>query len=153
MKRKTNPLIKAISEASGKSRRDGHELIEKAKALDALRMKIRANYSEVFKGLDMSVHSLYMRTGYYKPTIEVSLNKLDGFKDPVLVKILDFLMDKSLSVKTSDYANWLNRDYTIEMDDVYVAISAYVRSDSPTCRKVKVGVQIQEVEQYELICD
>jgi DNA-binding transcriptional ArsR family regulator len=153
MRRKTNPLIKAISEASDKSRRDGHELIEKAKALDALRMKIRANYSEVFKGLDMSVHSLYMRTGYYKPTIEVSLNKLDGFKDPVLVKILDFLMDKSLSVKTSDYANWLNRDYTIEMDDVYVAISAYVRSDSPTCRKVKVGVQIQEVEQYELICD
>ena len=153
MKRKTNPLIQAISEASEKSRRDGHELIEKAKALDALRMKIRANYSEVFKGLDMSVHSLYMRTGYYKPTIEVSLNKLDGFKDPVLVKILDFLMDKSLSVKTSDYANWLNRDYTIEMDDVYVAISAYVRSDSPTCRKVKVGVQIQEVEQFELICD
>ena len=153
MKRKTNPLIKAISEASDKSRRDGHELIEKAKALDALRMKIRANYSEVFKGLDMSVHSLYMRTGYYKPTIEVSLNKLDGFKDPVLVKILDFLMDKSLSVKTSDSANWLNRDYPIEMDDVYVAISAYVRSDSPTCRKVKVGVQIQEVEQYELICD
>jgi len=153
MKRKTNPLIQAISEASDKSRRDGHELIEKAKALDALRMKIRANYSEVFKGLDMSVHSLYMRTGYYKPTIEVSLNKLEGFKDPVLVKILDFLMDKSLSVKTTDYANWLNRDYTIEMEDVYVSISAYVRSDSPTCRKVKVGVQIQEVEQFELICD
>lgn len=153
MKRKTNPLIKAISEASDKSRRDGHELIEKAKALDALRMKIRANYSEVFKGLDMSVHNLYMRTGYYKPTIEVSLNKLEGFKDPVLVKILDFLMDKSLSVKTTDYANWLNRDYNIEMEDVTVCISAYVRSDSPTCRKVKVGVQIQEVDQYELICD
>lgn len=153
MRRKTNPLIKAISEASDKSRRDGHELIEKAKALDALRMKIRANYSEVFKNLDMSVHCLYMRTGYYKPTIEVSLNKLEGFKDPVLVKILDFLMDKSLSVKTTDYANWLNRDYNIEMEDVTVCISAYVRSDSPTCRKVKVGVQIQEVEQYELICD
>ena len=153
MKRKINPLIKAISEASDKSRRDGHELIEKAKALDALRMKIRANYSEVFKGLDMSVHNLYMRTGYYKPTIEVSLNKLEGFKDPVLVKILDFLMDKSLSVKTTDYANWLNRDYNIEMEDVTVCISAYVRSDSPTCRKVKVGVQIQEVDQYELICD
>lgn len=126
MKRKTNPLIKAISEASDKSRRDGHELIEKAKALDALRMKIRANYSEVFKGLDMSVHNLYMRTGYYKPTIEVSLNKLEGFKDPVLVKILDFLMDKSLSVKTTDYANWLNRDYNIEMEDVTVCILSLI---------------------------
>lgn len=153
MKRKVNPLIGAIKDASIKSRREGHELIEKAKALDALRMKIRANYSEVFKDLDLSVHTLYMRTGYYKPTIEVSLNKLSGFKDPVLVKILDFLMDKSLSVKTSDYANWLNRDYTIEMEDVCVSISAYVRSDSPTCRKVKVGVQIQEVEQFELVCD
>ena len=153
MKRRTNPLIQAIGEASSKARREAHELIEKAKALDALRMKIRVNYSGIFKDLDQSVHSLYMRTGYYKPTIEVCLNKLDGFKDPVLVKILDFLLDKSASVKTTDYANWMNRDYVIEMDDVMISISAYVRSDSPTCRKVKVGTKVEEVDQFEMICD
>jgi len=153
MKRKTNPLIQAINEASNKSRREAHELIEKAKALDALRMKIRVNYSGIFKDLDQSVHSLYMRTGHYKPTIEVGLNKLDGFKDPVLVKILDFLMDKSTSVKTTDWPNWMNRDYNIEMEDVVICISAYVRSDSPTCRKVKIGTKIEEVDQFELVCD
>ena len=153
MTRKANPLIQAINEASSKTRREAHELIEKAKALDALRMKIRANYSGIFKDLDQSVHSIFMRTGYYKPTIEVGLNKLESFKDPVLVKILDFLMDQSTSVKTTDYPNWLNRDYNIEMADVMISISAYVRSDSPTCRKVQVGVKIEEVAQYELICD
>jgi hypothetical protein len=153
MKRKTNPLIQAISEASSRTRRESRDLIEKAKALDALRMKIRANYSEVFKGLDMSVHSLYMRTGYYKPSIEVSLNKLDGFKDPVLVNILEFLADRTSKMSSKDYANWMNRDYSFELDDVIVNISAYVRSDSQTCRKVKVGVTVQEVEEYALICD
>jgi len=78
MKRKTNPLIQAISEASEKSRRDGHELISKAKMLEEKRMKIRANYSAIFKDLDLSVHNLYMRTSYYKPSIEVSLNKLES---------------------------------------------------------------------------
>ena len=153
MKRKTNPLIQAINEATSKTRREAHEMIEKARALNALRMKIRANYSEIFKDLDQSVHSLYMRAGHYKPTLEVSLNKLEGFKDPVLVKILDYLMDRSIRVKTTDYAQWMNRDFEIEMDEVKINISAYVRSDSPTCRKVKVGTKIEEVDQFERVCD
>jgi hypothetical protein len=153
MKRKTNPLIQAISEASDKSRRDGHELISKAKMLEEKRMKIRANYSAIFKDLDLSVHNLYMRTSYYKPSIEVSLNKLESFKDVQLVKLLDFFASQTEKMGTRDWANYLNRDYTFELEDVIVNISAYVRSDSPTCRKVQVGVKIEEVAQYELICD
>jgi hypothetical protein len=153
MKRKTNPLIQAISEASDKSRRDGHELISKAKMLEEKRMKIRANYSAIFKDLDLSVHNLYMRTSYYKPSIEVSMNKLESFKDPQLVKLLDFFASQTEKMGTRDWANYLNRDYTFELEDVIVNISAYVRSDSPTCRKVQVGVKIEEVAQYELICD
>jgi len=153
MKRKTNPLIQAISEASDKSRRDGHELISKAKMLEEKRMKIRANYSAIFKDLDLSVHNLYMRTSYYKPSIEVSLNKLESFKDVQLVKLLDFFASQTEKMGTRDWANYLNRDYTFELEDVVVNISAYVRSDSPTCRKVQVGVKIEEVAQYELVCD
>jgi hypothetical protein len=153
MKRKTNPLIQAISEASEKSRRDGHELISKAKMLEEKRMKIRANYSAIFKDLDLSVHNLYMRTSYYKPSIEVSMNKLESFKDPQLVKLLDFFADQTEKMGTRDWANYLNRDYTFELEDVIINISAYVRSDSPTCRKVQVGVKIEEVAQYELVCD
>ena len=153
MKRKTNPLIQAISEASEKSRRDGHELISKAKMLEEKRMKIRANYSAIFKDLDLSVHNLYMRTSYYKPSIEVSLNKLESFKDVQLVKLLDFFASQTEKMGTRDWANYLNRDYTFELEDVIINISAYVRSDSPTCRKVQVGVKIEEVAQYELVCD
>jgi hypothetical protein len=153
MKRKVNPLIHAINEASSKSRRDGHELISKAKMLEQKKMKIRANYSAVFKDLDLSMHNLYMRTSMYKPTIDVNMNNLESFKDAQLTTLLDFFTEQTNKISTRDWPQYLNRDYTFELEDVVVSISAYVRSDSPTCRKVKVGVKIEEVDQYELICD
>jgi hypothetical protein len=153
MKRKVNPLIQAINEASSKSRRDGHELISKAKMLEEKKMKIRANYSAVFKDLDLSMHNLYMRTSMYKPTIDVNMNNLESFKDAQLTTLLDFFTEQTNKISTRDWPQYLNRDYTFELEDVVVSISAYVRSDSPTCRKVKVGVKIEEVDQYELICD
>ena len=116
-------------------------------------MKIRANYSSILKDLDLSVHNLYMRTSYYKPTIDISMNKLESFKDIQLTTLLDFFTSQTDKVSTKDWANYLNRDYTFELEDVIVTISAYVRSDSPTCRKVQVGVKIEEVPQFELICD
>ena len=153
MKRKTNPLIQAINEASSKSRREGHELISKAKMLEEKKMKIRANYSAILKDLDLSVHNLYMRTSYYKPTIDISMNRLESFKDIQLTTLLDFFTSQTEKVSTKDWANYLNRDYTFELEDVIVTISAYVRSDSPRCRKVQTGVKIEEVPQFELVCD
>ena len=153
MKRKTNPLIQAINEASSKSRREGHELISKAKMLEEKKMKIRANYSAILKDLDLSVHNLYMRTSYYKPTIDISMNKLESFKDIQLTTLLDFFTSQTEKVSTKDWPQYLNRDYTFELEDVIVSISAYVKSDSPTCRKVQIGVKVEEVPQFELVCD
>ena len=153
MKRKTNPLIQAINEASSKSRREGHELISKAKMLEEKKMKIRANYSAILKDLDLSVHNLYMRTSYYKPTIDISMNKLESFKDIQLTTLLDFFTSQTEKASTKDWPQYLNRDYTFELEDVIVSISAFVKSDSPTCRKVKIGTRIEEVDQFELVCD
>ena len=153
MKRKTNPLIQAISEASAKSRREGHELISKAKMLEEKKMKIRANYSAILKDLDLSVHNLYMRTSYYKPTIDISMNRLESFKDIQLTTLLDFFTSQTEKASTKDWPQYLNRDYTFELEDVIVSISAFVKSDSPTCRKVKIGTRIEEVDQFELVCD
>jgi hypothetical protein len=153
MKRKTNPLIQAINEASAKSRREGHELISKAKMLEEKKMKIRANYSAILKDLDLSVHNLYMRTGYYKPTIDISMNRLESFKDIQLTTLLDFFTSQTEKASTKDWPQYLNRDYTFELEDVIVSISAFVKSDSPTCRKVKIGTRIEEVDQFELVCD
>ena len=153
MKRKVNPLIQAINEASSKSRREGHELISKAKMLEEKKMKIRANYSAILKDLDLSVHNLYMRTSYYKPTIDISMNKLESFKDIQLTTLLDFFTSQTEKASTKDWPQYLNRDYTFELEDVIVSISAFVKSDSPTCRKVKIGTRIEEVDQFELVCD
>jgi hypothetical protein len=153
MKRKTNPLIQAINEASAKSRREGHELISKAKMLEEKKMKIRANYSAILKDLDLSVHNLYMRTSYYKPTIDISMNRLESFKDIQLTTLLDFFTSQTEKASTKDWPQYLNRDYTFELEDVIVSISAFVKSDSPTCRKVKIGTRIEEVDQFELVCD
>ena len=153
MKRKTNPLIQAINEASSKSRREGHELISKAKMLEEKKMKIRANYSAILKDLDLSVHNLYMRTSYYKPTIDISMNRLESFKDIQLTTLLDFFTSQTEKASTKDWPQYLNRDYTFELEDVIVSICALVKSDSPTCRKVKIGTRIEEVDQFELVCD
>lgn len=153
MKRKVNPLVQAMNEASSKSRRDGHELIRKAKMLEEKKMKIRANYSALFKGLDLSVHNLYIRTGFSKPSIDLNMNKLESFKDIQLVTLIDFLSAQTDKASTKDWPQYLNRDYTFELEDVIFTISAYVKSDSPTCRKVQTGVKIEEVPQFELVCD
>ena len=153
MNRKTNPLISAINNATEQSRKEGHNLIARAKILDEKRMKIRVNYSGVFKDLDLSVHNLYVHTSYYKPTITVNLNALESFKDTQLMGLLEFFSSKTEKVTTRDWANYLNRDYTFELDDVLVNISAYVRTDSPTCRKVQTGITIEEVPQFVLVCD
>ncbi len=153
MNRKTNPLIQAINSATEQSRKEGHSLISRAKILDEARMKIRVNYSGVFKDLDLSVHNLFVRTSYYKPTITVNMNALESFKDTQLLGLLEFFSSKTEKVTTRDWANYLNRDYSFELDDVVVNISAYVRTDSPTCRKVQTGIKVEEIPQYELVCD
>ena len=153
MNRKTNPLIQAINNATEQSRKEGHNLIARAKLLDEKRMKIRVAYSEVFKDLDLKTHTLFVRTSYYKPTIAVNLNALESFKDPQLMGLLEFFSSKTEKATTRDWPQYLNRDFSFELDDVMVSISAYVRSDSPTCRKVQTGIKIEEVPQFELVCD
>jgi hypothetical protein len=153
MKRKTNPLINAINNATEQSRKEGHNLISRAKILEEARMKIRVNYSGVFKDLDLNVHNLFVRTSYHKPTIAVNLNALESFKDTQLMGLLEFFSSKTEKATTRDWPQYLNRDYTFELDDVLVSISAFVRTDSPTCRKVQTGVKIEEVPQFELVCD
>jgi hypothetical protein len=153
MKRKTNPLINAINNATEQSRKEGHNLISRAKILEEARMKIRVNYSGVFKDLNLDVHNLFVRTSYHKPTIIVNMNALESFKDTQLLGLLEFFSSKTEKVTTRDWANYLNRDYSFELDDVLVNISAYVRTDSPTCRKVQTGIKVEEIPQYELVCD
>lgn len=84
--------------------------------------------------------------------------ELEGFKDERLVKLLGKLIDAD-DTKTTDFAAYLNRDFKFSttLPDgsiLRVTVNAYVKSDSPTCRKVlkesKSAVVVTEV--FEMVC-
>ena len=153
MKRKVNPLIQAINKSIESSKHEGHALITRAKRLEEQRMIIRAKYQEGFKNLSESAISTLYITNNYKPTIHLTLNELDGFKDPQLIQLLEYFMQYTDKIEEREWAQYLNKDYTIICDDVVVSISAYVRDGSPTCRKVATGTKYEEITTYKIVCD
>lgn len=97
-------------------------------------------------------------------SINVSMMRLESFKDPRLTEtISDLLACAEWELETTDYASALNREFefaTKVVDDntglsmsYRVMINAYVKSDSPTCRKVVTGTETKVVETYEIQCD
>ena len=71
--------------------------------------------------------------------------------------MLEYLNDKTAeldgSVNCEDYAASINRDFRFTTTKWTASISAYVKDDSPTCRKVVVGTKMVEQVQYEISCD
>ena len=63
------------------------------------------------------------------------------------------------AMKTDDYPSSWNRDFHFRFvlpdndGTIRVTICAYVRSDSATCRRVVKGTRMEEVTQYELVCE
>ena len=102
MTRKANPLTAAIKNSLQEAKQDSKSCLERAKKLKEVSKKIKTDYSAVFKDMDFAVHSLHISASYYKPTIYLSMNKLDGFKDPVLMSVLEFFTGKTASTTTRD---------------------------------------------------
>jgi hypothetical protein len=100
-------------------------------------------------------------------SLYIHLRRLDGFKDDLLTRAIvivnDYAMDNGYKVfvENDEYASALNRDYRFHLSkgeyswqsDLDISISAYVRDDSPTCKKVKIGEKIEVVPQYQIVCD
>jgi hypothetical protein len=99
--------------------------------------------------------SLYFDVDSPRPKVCFTMHQLDSFKDNRLAAALWFLtsLDGQREVKTSDWAESLNRDYKFEFEGFDVIISAYVKSDSPTCRKVVIGTRQEVVNEYKIVCD
>ena len=80
-------------------------------------------------------------------------------KRPYLTRSPNFLDLTSLMValdgemSSTDYASIMNRTFTCNFSDFQVYVDAYVKDDSPTCRKVVIGTKIEEVLEYEIVCD
>ena len=152
--RKVNPLIKAINIEIKSERDTARTLAQRAKVLASQRMMLRAKYGKVFKDLDedLSYLSVYFWS-QSKPTLSLSLYRLDGFKDQRLTQVLESFMKWTDKVKEeADAANY-RKSYTFDLDDVEVMIHASIRSDSETCERVQVSTELKEVPVYELRCN
>jgi len=152
--RKVNPLIKAINIEIKSERDTARTLAQRAKVLASQRMMLRAKYGKVFKDLDedLSYLSVYFWS-QSKPTLSLSLYRLDGFKDQRLTQVLESFMAWTDKVKEeADAANY-RKSYTFDLDDVEVMIHASIRSDSETCERVQVSTELKEVPVYELRCN
>jgi hypothetical protein len=88
-----------------------------------------------------------------QPHVYIAMYNLESFKDDRLANVLGYLSETMDDMKTEDWARSVNRDYRFNSSTHSVCISAYVRDDSPTCRKVLVGTELQTVEKYEIVCD
>ena len=88
-------------------------------------------------------------------SITVTMRSLPSFKCNVLASVLEYC--EALNVgkaSTSDMAQYLNRDYRFELEGNWnLSVIAYVKSDSDTCRKIKVGVETVEQPKWEIQCD
>jgi hypothetical protein len=96
---------------------------------------------------------MHIVSGYEKPVVYLNIRNLESFKTGRIVQILQVLEAFGTADSTTDYAGIVNRDYKYNMGKYDVTLCAYVREDSPTCRKVAVGTEVQTVVKYEIQCD
>jgi hypothetical protein len=102
--------------------------------------------------------NVFVNSDAYSGTFQINayLYGLESFKVPVLatlIEYLDGLCDEG-QVRTRDWPESINRDYHFTLPkDHRVSLCVYVKSDSPTCRKVVIGSEMKETFKYEIQCD
>ena len=92
-----------------------------------------------------------------KPVVYISMFSIESFKQDELINALGYLTEitekDNGKITTEDWAAAVNRDFRFETEDWRVCINAYVKDDSPTCRKIAVGTEVIERTKYEIVCD
>ena len=101
--------------------------------------------------------NVYVSVNYGKPEVNVTMYRLDSMKQRELVWALEYLTIETDKVggkmKTQDWAAAVNRDFIFTTDKWDARISAYVKDDSETCRKVIIGTEMVEQHKYQIVCD
>ena len=122
--------------------------------------KVRTMLSKLMQPLLYAVGeagSVYVSVNYGKPEINVTMYRLDSLKQRELVWALEFLTTETDKLngrmKTQDWAAAVNRDFIFSTDKWDARISAYVKDDSETCRKVVIGTEMVEQHKYQIVCD
>jgi hypothetical protein len=156
--RKANPLIRAIQNQIDQYKTGAKNLQAKADYLIKNRMYIRAMYQPMFATLGENDH-VYIYN--YEDSLQfcVYMRELESFKDDRLTTMLSTAMDSlEGDIKETDYAEYDHKEYSIKTTNIYadqveLQINAYVKSNSPTCRKIQTGTEIKEVPKFKFICE
>jgi hypothetical protein len=104
------------------------------------------------KGMKQHDH-MYLSNWDSRPYIGVALYDLESFKCLELETMLATLMNLGEAEDTKDWPSALNRDYKFKLESFDVTVSAYVRDDSPTCKRVIIGTEMQQVNTYKIVCE
>lgn len=86
----------------------------------------------------------------------VSISSLNSFKDDTLTKLLGLLLAYNpIDTSSTEYAIARNIDYHFIFPGIKVVVYAYVKEDSPTCRKVIISQEevIETRYTYKMVCD
>jgi len=151
--RKANPLITAINDQIKTYKRDANTFHEKANKLAKDRMLIRALYAPMFANLTKD-DQLFVSMFGDRIHFNVYMRELNSFKDERLLSILNTAIETiSDSVREKDYAQYDHKEYYINTDDVNLCITAYVKENSPTCKKIMTGMEVKEVPTYKFVCE
>jgi len=157
MAMKRNPLVTAMNEGIAKSKRNVKLFRESTANLLSVKSTLRAKYAWAFDKLDDMGESdgiwfdCSWSSLYDKPSISISMMHLESFKDKVLTDLLYNLCSFG-DPEVSEYAEALNKDFRFKFEDVNIIVRAYVKSDSPTCRKIKIGTKMVEEATYKIVC-
>ena len=158
--RKVNPLITAIKDQIDQYKREANLAYKKATRLATDRMLLRALYAPIFVNLTEN-DSIYIYThDNNRVQFVVYMRELDSFKDARLTSTISSAMDLiGDKVKETDFAQYEHKEYRISTNNIYAVeqaelqINAYVKSDSPTCRKIQIGTEIKAVPKYKFECN
>jgi hypothetical protein len=135
---------------------DSTHAIKRAKEQKARLMTAKADMTLLINVLRPVLNpneAVGIANGFEKPVIYIHMSGLDSFKSERITRVLQVLEAFGTSTGTKDWASIVNRDYKYTMGKFDVTLCAYVRDDSPSCRKIAVGSETQTVVKYEIQCD
>ena len=148
--RKLNPFISALNSALDDRQKSVNEMRNNINEVKSKKLELRVKYGRLFTDLP---GSFSISLSCEKPVAYVSMRRLESFKDARLTDFLDKLVAMEGEMSSTDYASIMNRSFTCNFSDFQVYVYAYVKDNSPTCRKVVIGSKIEEVLEYEIVCD
>jgi hypothetical protein len=148
--RKPNPFICAIDSALEIRQETINSMRKTVHEVKSKKLELRVKYGRLFTDLP---GSFSISLSCEKPVAYVSMRRLESFKDARLTDFLDKLVAMEGEMSSTDYASIMNRSFTCNFSDFQVYVDAYVKDESPTCRKVVIGTRVEEVLDYEIVCD